>query len=99
MQGDHHTGLLACVAGIVILLNGPAVLWHSRRTKGSHGQHSRRRMLAVVCAPVLAVAIGWFLVFPIGVGYVYTHTAPDQPSPTWGCRTRTSSSPPASGSS
>ena len=81
MQGDHHTGLMAGVAGVVLLITGPVILWRSRRADGSRGQRYRRRTLAVVCAPVLAVAIGWFLVFPISVGYIYTHTAPEPAEP------------------
>ena len=84
MQGDHYTGLLAGVAGVVLLLTGPVILWRSRRTEGSRGQRYRRRTLAVLCAPVLALAVMWFLVFPIGVGYVYTHTAPEPAEPDLG---------------
>ena len=81
VEGDHHTGLLAGVAGVVLLLAGPVILWHTRRTDGSRRQRHRRRALAVACAPVVALAVVWFLVFPIGVGYVYTHTAPAPAEP------------------
>ena len=84
LQGDHYTGLLAGVAGVILLLAGPVILWRSRRTEGSRAQRYRRRTLAVLFAPVLAAAIGWFLVFPIGVGYIYTHTAPGPAEPDLG---------------
>ena len=43
MEGDHYTGLLAGVAGVVLLLAGPVILWRSRRTEGSRGQRYLRR--------------------------------------------------------
>jgi alpha/beta superfamily hydrolase len=81
IQGDHHTGLLAGLAGVLLLLTGPVTLWRHRRTDGSRGQRYRRRALATVCAPVLALAVLWFLVVPIGVGYLSTHTAPEPAQP------------------
>ena len=80
-EGDHYTGLLAVVAGFVLLLAGPVILWRNRRTEGSRRRRYLRRGLAVVCAPVIAVAVVWFLVFPIGLGYIYTHTAPAPSEP------------------
>jgi hypothetical protein len=38
----------------------------------------------VVLAPVLALAIGWFVVFPVGLGYIYTHTGPQPKEPDLG---------------
>ena len=69
------------IDNVALLITGPVILWRSRRADGSRGQRYRRRTLAAVCAPVLAVAIGWFLVFPISVGYIYTHTAPEPAEP------------------
>jgi pimeloyl-ACP methyl ester carboxylesterase len=33
---------------------------------------------------VLAIAIAWFVVFPVGLGYIYTHTAPTPVEPDLG---------------
>ena len=84
MQGDHYTGLLAGAAGVVLLAVGPVILWRSRRSDGSRGQRYLRRSVTVVFAAVLAVAVLWFLVFPISVGYLYTHTAPIPAEPDLG---------------
>ena len=84
MDGDHYTGILAGVAGVVLLLTGPVILWRGRRTEGSRGQRYRRRTLTILFAPVIAAAVVWFLVFPIGVAYVYTHTAPEPAEPDLG---------------
>ena len=81
MESDHYTGLLALVAGTALLLAGPVILWRSRRLDGSRRRRYLRRSGMVACALVLAVAIGWFLVFPVGLGYIYTHTAPQQEEP------------------
>ncbi len=81
IEGDDYTGLLAGVAGVVLLITGPVILWRNRRVDGSRRQRYGRRALAIVCAPVVALAMVWFLIFPIGVGYIYTHTAPVPPTP------------------
>ena len=84
VEGDLYTGLLALVAGVVLLLAGPVILWRSRRTEGTPRQRYLRRSVMVACAPVLAIAIGWFVVFPVGLGYIYTHTAPQPAEPDLG---------------
>jgi hypothetical protein len=84
MEGDHYTGLLALVAGAVLLLAGPVILWRSRRTGGTRRQRYLRRAVMMACAPVLALAIGWFVVSPVGLGYIYTHTAPPPAEPDLG---------------
>jgi hypothetical protein len=73
-SGDHYTGLLAIVAGVVLLLSGPATLWKARRTGGSRRRRYLRRALIAVSAPFLALALIWFFVFPIGFAYIYSHT-------------------------
>jgi hypothetical protein len=74
-SGDHYTGLLAIVAGAILLvIVGPVTLWKARRREGSRRRSYLRRALMVAAAPVLALAIVWFLVFPIGFAYIYTHT-------------------------
>ncbi len=84
VEGDHYTGLLALVAGAVLLLAGPVILWRSRRTGSTRQQRYLRRAVMIACAPVLALGIGWFVVFPIGVAYLYTHTAPQPAEPDLG---------------
>jgi pimeloyl-ACP methyl ester carboxylesterase len=73
-SGDHYTGLLALLAGAVLLVTGPVVLWKSRRTGGSRRRRYLRRSLMVAGAPFLAAAIVAFIVFPLGLAYIYTHT-------------------------
>jgi uncharacterized protein len=80
-EGDHYTGLLALAAGAVLLLAGPVILWRSRRSDGTRRQRYLRRSWMVAGTPVLALAIGWFVVFPVGLGYIYTHTAPQPREP------------------
>ena len=73
-SGSHYTGLLAIAAGIVLLVSGPVTLWTARRRGGSRRRRYLRRSLTVAGGAVLAWAIVWFLVFPIGFAYIYTHT-------------------------
>jgi hypothetical protein len=73
-SGSHYTGLLAIVAGIVLLMIGPVTLWRGRRRGGSRRRRYLRRSLTVAGGALLAWAIVWFLVFPIGFAYIYTHT-------------------------
>ena len=100
MQGDHYTGLLAGVAGVVLLVTGPVILWRSRRTDGSRRQRYLRRALAVVCA---AGARSGGPVVPRLPDRrrvrLHPHRTRYRPHPTWVCRTRTSSSLPTTGSS
>ena len=84
VEGDHYTGLLALVAGTVLLLVGPVTLWRHRRTSGSRRQRYLRRALMVAVTPVMAIAIVWFVVFPVGMGYLYTHTARQPTTPDLG---------------
>jgi pimeloyl-ACP methyl ester carboxylesterase len=83
-SGDHYTGLLAIVAGAVLLVTGPVTLWKARRTDGSRRRRYVRRSLTVLGAPFLALAIVWFLVFPIGFTYIYSHTGKGAVNPELG---------------
>jgi uncharacterized protein len=83
-SSDHFTGLLAIVAGAILLATGPVTLWKARRTDGSRRRRYLRRALAVAAAPILALAILWFLVFPIGFAYIYTHTGKGTVTPELG---------------
>ena len=73
-SGDHYTGLLALAAGITLFVTGPVILWRARRTDGTRRRRYLRRLAIAAGAPFLAFAIVWFVVFPIGLGYIYTHT-------------------------
>ena len=83
-SGDHFTGLLAIVAGVVLLVIGPVTLWKARRTDASRRRRYLRRSLTIAAAPFLALAIVWFLVFPIAFAYIYTHTGKGAVTPELG---------------
>ena len=83
-SGDDFTGLLAVVAGVSLLLLGPVTLWQARRTDGNRRRRYLRRALIVVATPVLAWAIVWFIVFPIGFAYIYVHTGRSAVTPDLG---------------
>jgi len=84
-SGDHYTGLLALVASAMLLvIVGPVTLWKARRTGGSRRRRYLRRSLTVVTASLLALGIIWFLVFPIGFAYIYTHTGKEAVTPDLG---------------
>ena len=70
-SGDDYTGLLALMAGLVLLSSGGVTLWKSRRRDDSLWWRYGRRALLVVGAAV----VGSVFLFPIAVGYVVTHAA------------------------
>ena len=82
--GDDFTGLLAIVAGCSLLVLGPVTLWKARRTDASRRRRYLRRALIAVATPVLAWAIVWFIVFPIGFAYIYVHTGRSPVTPALG---------------
>jgi uncharacterized protein len=82
--GDDYTGLLALAAGAVLLLSAPVTLWRSRKPGGSRRRRYLRRAVLVAAAPVATLALIWFVVFPIGFPYVYTHTGPGAKTPARG---------------
>jgi dienelactone hydrolase len=73
-SGDHWTSPLALAAGVVLLAIGPVTLWKARRTGGSRRRRYLGRAVTVAAAALLTLAAVWFLVFPIGLAYLYTHT-------------------------
>jgi len=73
-SGDHYTGLLAMVAGAVLLLTGPFTLWTTRRREGSRRRRYLRRSLTAVAALAVAPLVVVWVVFPVGLSYIYTHT-------------------------
>ena len=81
-SSDDYTGPLAIVAGVALLIAGPVILWQARRKGGSRRRRYLRRLLLAVGAVAIALATFWFIVFPVGFPYIYTHvgqttTAPD----------------------
>ena len=95
-SGDDFTGLLSLAAGALLLALGVAALWRTRRTDGSRWWRYPRRALLGVAGFVVAATI----VVPIGLGYVTTHTGRAVvPRTTSASPTRTSRSPPPTGSS
>jgi fermentation-respiration switch protein FrsA (DUF1100 family) len=83
-SGDHYTGLLAIAAGAVLLASGPVTLWKARRSGGSRRRRYLRRSLTVAAALAVAPLISWWLVFPVGFAYIYTHTGPSASTPQLG---------------
>lgn len=73
-SGDHYTGLLAILAGALMVVIGPVTLWRARRAEGSRRRRYLRRSLTAVAAAPAALLIIWFFVFPVGFSYIYTHT-------------------------
>jgi hypothetical protein len=71
LSGDDYTGLLALAAAPVLLGAGAVTLWRTRRTDGSLRRRAARRTL-YAAAGVLTFA---FVVLPVGMEYVDTHTA------------------------
>jgi dienelactone hydrolase len=69
-SGDDFTGLLCLPAGLMLIGLGAVTLWRTRRTDGSRWWRYPRRALLVVAGFLVAAAV----VFPIGLGYVTTHT-------------------------
>lgn len=79
-SGDHYTGLLALLAGAVILASSPVTLWKARRGGGSRRRRYLRRAAIVGAVPL----IGQFVVLPVGAAYVYTHTGKGPVTPRLG---------------
>jgi hypothetical protein len=70
-SGDDFTGLLAVPAGAVLLVLGAVILWRSRRSDHGRVRRYGRRLLLTAGAAVGVV----FALFPLGLGYVFTHVA------------------------
>lgn len=83
-SGDDYTGLLAIVAGAVLLLTGPVTLWKARRTDRSTRRRYLRRFLTAVVAVVTGALIVVFFVFPVSFSYIYTHTGRTASTPDLG---------------
>jgi uncharacterized protein len=68
-SGDDFTGLIAILAGVLLLGLGAITLWRTRRTEGNHAWRYGRRLL-LGAAGVIAAAV---VLVPIGLAYVTTH--------------------------
>ena len=71
LAGDDYTGLLALAAAPLLLGTGAVTLWRARRTDGSLRRRAARRALAGAAGLLGFV----FVVLPVGMEYVDTHTA------------------------
>lgn len=89
VSGADYTGLLSILAGAVLLLSGPVILWKGRRSDGTRRGRYLRRALAVVVGAVAALAILVFVVFPIAFAYGYTHLGRTGPLPNLGVPSET----------
>ena len=70
-SGDDFTGFLSVAAGLLLLFISGKTLWTSRRVAGRPARRYGRRLLLTVGA----AAVAMFVVFPISLAYVVTHTA------------------------
>jgi|1186.fasta_scaffold56476_2 hypothetical protein len=70
-SGDDFTGLLAVPAGVALLVIGLLILWRSRRLGDGRTRRYGRRVALTAGA---AVAFN-FVVFPLGLAYIFTHIA------------------------
>jgi len=71
LSGDDFTGLLAAVAGVVLVVLGVRTAWRSRKRGGSRARRYGRRALIAVAALLAAN----FVLFPLGLSYGFTHVA------------------------
>jgi uncharacterized protein len=70
-SGDDYTGLIALVAGFILVGLGAVVLWTSRRREdGLLWRYSRRLMLTVAAVLLMLV-----IVVPFSLTYALTHSA------------------------
>ena len=70
-SGDDYTGYLSLAAGLLLLGVGSATLWRSRRRNDGRPRRYMRRLLLTAAAAVVVM----FVLFPISLAYVVTHTA------------------------
>jgi fermentation-respiration switch protein FrsA (DUF1100 family) len=79
-SGDDFTGIMAMIAGFVLLAVGAVTLWRSRRTDRPLRRYLRRAAVTVGVLVLAAVVL-----FPTALAYVITHTArAEVPAPSLG---------------
>ena len=80
-SGDDFTGIVAMLAGFVLLVVGAVTLWRSRRIDERRLRRYLRRAALTVGALVLISQV----LFPTAIAYVVTHTArAEVPAPNLG---------------
>src|SRR4051812_2597623 len=68
-SGDDYTGLLAVVAGLLLVVIGVVTLWRTRRLDGSRPRRYVRRSLLGAAGVLVFI----YVVVPVGMSYVDTH--------------------------
>jgi hypothetical protein len=68
-SGDDYSGFVALGAGLLLVSVGAATLWKSRRRDDNLWWRYLRRLLLTAGT----VLVGWTLVFPFFISYVFTH--------------------------
>jgi uncharacterized protein len=71
LSGDDFTGLIAAVAGILLIAVGTVTLWRSRRRDDALLRRYGRRALLAIGAAIAAA----FVLFPLSLSYGFTHVA------------------------
>jgi dienelactone hydrolase len=78
--GDDFTGMAAMLSGFVLLVDGAATLWRSRRSDRPLHRYLRRSAILAGAAALAGVVL-----FPTAISYVVTHTArAEVPAPNLG---------------
>ena len=76
-ERPHVTAMLAGLAGAWLLCLGLVTLWRTRR----RDERRRRRYIRRSLAGIAALAVGVFVVLPVGIAIVATHRARSAVSP------------------
>jgi uncharacterized protein len=71
LAGDDYTGLVAAAGGLLLVGVGPVVAWRRRRRDDGFVRRYARRFLVAVAAALT----GFFVLFPLGLSYGFTHAA------------------------
>jgi uncharacterized protein len=70
-SGDDFTGLLALLAGLLLVGLGATILWRTRRTDDRLARRYLRRLMKAAVAVVGA----YLVLFPFALSYLFTHSA------------------------